>query len=58
MSATSARQGCRVQLEQCNMHLALNMAKMAKGGFSHATIDEMQQLVKNLMPKSMKRRSK
>ena len=31
MSATMARQGGRVQLEQSNMRLALNMAKMAKG---------------------------
>jgi len=33
MSATMARQGGRVQLEQSDMHLALNMAKMAKEGF-------------------------
>jgi hypothetical protein len=30
MSATMARQGGRVQLEQSDMRLALNMAKMAK----------------------------
>jgi hypothetical protein len=41
-----ARQGCRVQLEQSNMHLALNMAKMAKGGFSCTTTEETQQLIK------------
>jgi hypothetical protein len=41
-----ARQGGRVQLEQSDMRLALNMAKMAKGGFSHAAIKETQQLVK------------
>jgi len=41
-----ARQGGQVQLEQSDMHLALNMAKMAKGGFSHTTIEEMQYLIK------------
>jgi hypothetical protein len=46
MSATMARQGGRVQLEQSDMRLALNMAKMAKGGISCAAIEEMQQLVK------------
>jgi len=33
MSATMARQGGRVKLEQSDMCLALNMAKVAKGGF-------------------------
>ena len=46
MSATMARQGGRVQLEQSDMGLALNMAKTAKGGFSCAAIKEMQQLIK------------
>ena len=46
MSVTMARQGGQVQLEQSNMRLALNMAKMAKGGFSRAMIEEMQQRVK------------
>jgi len=46
MSATMARQGGRVQLEQSDMRLALNMAKIAKGGFSRATIEETQQLIK------------
>jgi hypothetical protein len=41
-----ARQGGRLQLEQSNMLLALNMVKMAKGGFSRATIQETQQLIK------------
>jgi len=41
-----ARQGGRVQLEQSDMHLAFNMAKMAKEGFLCATIEEMQQLIK------------
>jgi len=34
MSATMARQKGRVQLEQSDMRLALNMAKMAKEGSS------------------------
>ena len=46
MSATMARQGGRVQLEQSDMHLALNMAKMAKGGISCAAIEETQQQIK------------
>jgi len=46
MSPTMARQGGRVQLEQSDMRLALNMAKMAKGGFLLAAIEETQQLIK------------
>jgi hypothetical protein len=46
MSATMARQGGWVQLEQSNMGVALNMAKMAKGGFSRTAIEETQQLIK------------
>jgi len=46
MSATMARQGGWVQLEQSNMRLALNLAKIAKGGISHTTIEEEQQLIK------------
>jgi len=42
-----ARQGDWVQLEQSDMRLCLNMAKMAKGGFSHAAIEETQLLIKN-----------
>jgi hypothetical protein len=38
MSATIAMQGGWVQLEQYDMGLAWNMAKMAKGGDSHAAI--------------------
>ena len=41
-----ARQGGRVQLEQSDMRLALNMAKMAKGRFSRAAIEETQHLIK------------
>ena len=43
MLATTARQGGRVQLEQSDIRLALNMARMAKGGFSRAAIEETQQ---------------
>jgi len=46
MSATMASQGGRVQLEQSNMRLALNMAKMAKEGFSRAAIEETKYLIK------------
>jgi len=41
-----ARQRGRVQLEQSDMRLALNMAKMAKRRFSRAAIEEMQYLIK------------
>ena len=46
MSATKARQGGWVQLEQSNMCLSLNMAKMATGGFSCAVIAESKELMK------------
>jgi len=46
MSAIMARQGGRVQLEQSDMRLALNMAKMAKEGFSCAAIEETKYLIK------------
>jgi len=48
MSDTVARQGARIQLEQSNMRLALNMAKMAKWGLSCAAIEESQYLIKEL----------
>jgi hypothetical protein len=41
-----ARQGGRVQLEQSDMRLDLNMAKMAKGGCSRAAVEETQLLIK------------
>jgi len=41
-----AKQGGRVQLEQSNMRLALNMAKMVQGGFLCATIEGTQYLIK------------
>jgi hypothetical protein len=40
MSATMARQGGREQLKQSDMRLALDMAKMAKEGYSRASIEE------------------
>jgi len=46
MSAMMARQGGRVQLEQSDMCVALNMAKMAKAGFSHTAIVKTQYLIK------------
>jgi len=46
MSATMATQGGRVQLEQSDMRLALNMAKMAKEGFSRTAIEKMKYLIK------------
>src|SRR5882757_7606385 len=46
MSATMARQGARVQLIQSDMRLALNMAKMAKKGFSRSAVKETKYLVK------------
>jgi len=46
MSATMARQGGRVLLEQSDMRLALNMAKMAKRGFSRAAIEQTKYLIK------------
>jgi hypothetical protein len=42
-----ARQGGRVQLEQSNMRLALNMTKIAKEGFSRAAIEETKYLIEN-----------
>jgi len=45
MSGTMVRQGGRVQLEHSDMCLALNMAKMAKGRFSRAAIEEWEQLI-------------
>jgi hypothetical protein len=42
-----AWQGGWVQLEQSDVHLALNMPKLAKGGFSQAAINETQLLIKN-----------
>jgi hypothetical protein len=46
MSATMVRQAARVQLEQSDMGLALNMAKMSKEGIAHAAIEEMKYVIK------------
>jgi hypothetical protein len=46
MAATLQRQGGTVQLEQSDMRLALNMAKIAKEGFSRAVIEETKYLNK------------
>jgi len=46
-----ARQGGRVQLEQSDMRFALNMAKMATGGFSWAALEGTQYLIKKLHDK-------
>lgn len=41
-----ARRGDRVQLEESHNVQALSIAKMANGGYSHATIEEVQYLSK------------
>jgi len=46
MSATIGRQQGLVQLEQSNMRLALNMAKVANEGFARTSIEETQQIIK------------
>jgi hypothetical protein len=56
MSATMARQGDRVQLEQSNMRLALNMSKTAIEGFSLTAMEETQQLIKDPRAKSRKQK--
>jgi len=46
MSATVARQGVRVEWEQSNMRLDLNVAKIAKKDFSPAAMEEQQFLIR------------
>jgi len=46
MSVTMAGKGGWVQLQPSDIHLGLNMAKMAKGWFLRAPIEETQQLIK------------
>lgn len=46
MLATVTWQGDGVQLEQSDMGLALNVAKIAKVGFPHTTIKETQDQIK------------
>ena len=50
MSATIARQWGWVQLEQSDMRLALNMAKMAKEGFLRAQMEETEYLIMKPRP--------
>jgi hypothetical protein len=45
ISATMARQGDRVQLEQSDMRLVLNKVNMAKGGLLRTTREERQYLI-------------
>jgi hypothetical protein len=45
MSATMARKVGRVQLQQSDLSLALNMAKMAKEGISCTAIEETKSLI-------------
>jgi len=45
MSASIARSGGRVQLEQSNMRLALNIATMAKGGLLGTAIEKTQTMI-------------
>jgi hypothetical protein len=45
MSATMAKQGGWVQLEESDMRVALHMAKMAKEGFLRATLEETKYLI-------------
>ena len=45
MSATMARQGGRVQLQQSDVGLALNKAKMAKGGLSCTAREQPKYLI-------------
>jgi len=51
MSAIMAIQQGHVQLEQSDMRIALNMTRMAKGGFLQAIIQETQYQIKKLHPK-------
>jgi len=46
MAATMARQGGRVQLEQSDMRVVLNLTKMANGRLSRTAKQEMQYLIK------------
>jgi hypothetical protein len=46
MAATMARQGSRVQREESDMRLAMNLAKTANEGFLGAAIEETNYLIK------------
>jgi hypothetical protein len=56
MSATMARQVGWVQLEQSDICLVLNMAKMAKEGFSRAVIEDTYSFIKK--PRAVVREEK
>jgi len=58
MSATMARQGGQVQLEQSDMHLALDVTKMAKRVYLHAAIEETQYLTKKPLVKVCKEKKR
>jgi hypothetical protein len=45
MSATMARQGGRVQLEQSDMRLGLNVGNIAQEDFSQTAIEETKHLI-------------
>jgi len=45
MSATITRQGSRLQLEQFDMRLRLNIATEAKGEYLHGILEEWQYLI-------------
>jgi hypothetical protein len=45
MLPSIGRQGGQVQLEQSDVHLDSNMAKMTKGMFLYRAIEETQQLI-------------
>jgi len=53
MSATMARQGGHVQLEQSDMPPALHMANVATVGFARSTIAETQYLIKKPLTKAL-----
>jgi hypothetical protein len=46
MAATMARQGGRVQLEQADMRIALNVVEMAKNGISRSAMEDTRNLIK------------
>jgi hypothetical protein len=46
MSATLARRGGQVHLEQSDMRLVLNLGKMGKEGFARTAIEDSKYLIK------------
>jgi len=47
MSGSMARQGSQVQLEQSDMHITMNLAKMAKAGVSPTAKEGAEYLIMN-----------